>query len=268
MAKSGGLNYGVPAKRDNSIDNKGGVINSYFGEGEILKLPDISIQKFYDELKTSIDRKTPRFLWSKERLNNKIRLDNDKQLLFLEKIRILRETIPEVNQLKADIFFSDEFVINLIANKRREAEQSFQLSIANHKKALTGIKVDIDLIISTIEHDQIEKDRKKLENDKLRLENEALKSKNDLHNLVVSKINLDKFSPTQIIYFYSVLIGQNVDAFNDLNIKEKLDEFKIKMTEEEFRKFQAEVNDFINSAEFKKWQFNRDKKAAEKNDKL
>jgi hypothetical protein len=51
-------------------------------------------------------------------------------------------------------------------------------------------------------------------------------------------------------------------------MEERLNKIYERMENTKAKKAEAEVDDFMNSAEFKKWQFNRDKKAAEKNDKL
>src|ERR1035438_2136067 len=114
-------NYGPKKDESNLPVKKGGIIDSYFKESDALKLPDISIQNFKDELKTSIDKKAPMFLWSKERLNNKIRLDNDKQILILEKIQNLRAIGNELTYLKAGAIFDEEY-IRLLRSEEHTSE--------------------------------------------------------------------------------------------------------------------------------------------------
>ncbi len=284
MAKSGGLNYGVPIKQENSIATKNNsVIESFIKDSDVIDLSNRSIGNFHNQLQESVNKKSPMFLWSKERQNNKIRLDNEYQLLILEKIRNLRAISDEYNRLQADEIFSGEFIRNLVANKRMEAEHYFEKAVASHRVELTKMKVDIDLTNSLVDHDKIEKDRKIAENeklkaeaeatradnlikyaqaDKLKAEAESIRNKNELYGLVISKINFDNFPPVHLTYLISVLSGFNADAFTDLDIKEKLKEVYINMEETKAKKAQVEVEDFMNSAEFRKWKNEQAKKDA------
>jgi hypothetical protein len=272
-------NYGskLPVKSNNSSVNKSersDAVNRYFKEGDALKLSDTPILDFSADLQSAINSGTPMFLWSKTRLNNKIRLDNEKQILILEKIRNLRAINTELYLLKADEIFSEEYILNLVAEKRMQAEHIFEAAVATHRLRLTKIKSEIDLTVSLTEHDQIEKDRKRAENekliaeaesiragnllkyaqaDKIKAEAESLRSKNDLYALVVSKIDFNNFPPVHLTYLLSVLSGFDTNSFSDLDIKEKLKDVMVNMEETKFKKAEAEVNDFINSADFRKW---------------
>lgn len=284
MAKSGGLNYGVPKKQQDEIVVKNtSVIESFIKDTDAIDLSNRNIGGFYNQLQESINKKTPMFLWSKERQNNKVRLDNEYQILILEKIINLRAISEEYNRLQADEIFSGEFIRNLVANKRMEAEHYFEKAVAAHRVELTKMKVDMDLTNSLIDHDQIEKDRKIAENEKLRAEAEAIRAdnlikyaqadrikaesdgirrKNDLFTMVISKINFDNFPPVHLTYLLSVLAGFNVDVFNDLDIKEKMKSVWVDMEDTKRKKAEAELDDFINSAEFRKWKNDQAKKDA------
>jgi len=245
----------------------GSSINSY--KGEVLKLQDISIQKFTDELKTSLNKKAPMFLWSKRRQNEKILLDNEKQVLILNKIQNLRAIGDELVHLKAGAIFDEEYIQLLVADKRMLAQQYFEKTIASHRLFLTETKSAIDLANERIKHDFIDQQTKIKQYESIDADNaiklaqaESIKIQNELRRIVMKKVDFENFPPVYTTYLLAVLSGVNAEAFTDLDIKEKLKEVYIDMEKSKADKARAEVDDFINSAEFKKWKNDRTKKDA------
>lgn len=273
--------YGKPLNDDEEnrlpeILKPKGLSDSFINNNEVLDLPKMTIQNFYDELQTTIEKRSPMFLWSKERANEKLRLDNEKQILIFNKIQNLRAIAEEFLKLKAEAIFSQEFIKNLIAEKRMMAEQYFESAVAEHRKKLTAIKTEIDLNSSLVDHDQIAKDRKRAENEAIRAENlikyaqadkikaeaQSIQAQNELKTMIMSKIDFSSMPPVYTTYLLSALSGLNAEAFTDLDIKEKLKEVFINLEETKAKRAQAEVDDFINSAEFRKWKNNRAKEDA------
>lgn len=262
------------------------VINNFINEDEVIDLSNYSLGNFSNLLQKSLEKHSPIFLWSKERQNNKVRLDNEYQLLILEKIKNYRLVADEYSRLKADEIFTPEFIRNLIANKRMEAEHFFEKAIAIHRVDITKMKVDMDLTNSLIDHDQIEKDRKIAENEKLKAEAEAtradnlikyaqadkikaeaesIKSQNELKVMVMGKIDFNNFPPAYISDLLIALAGLNMKSVGDFEMDERLRNMFERMENAKVSKAEAEVKDFMNSAEFRKWQFDRDKKAVDRN---
>jgi len=261
----------VPIEYDNTPEE---VSNSY---NDVYDFAQISIDNLSKILQSTINSRTPFFIWSRERQNEKIRLDNEKQNLILDKISILQSTITDINQLKADIFFSAEYINNLIADKKMRAEHYFQLAIAQHKESLTGIKVNIDLTNSLVDHDQIDKDRKIKTNQgidadnaiklaqarKLQAEAENMESLNELRKIVMSKIDFDNFPHAYISDLVIALSGVNMKTFSQFEMEDSLNKIFERMENAKARKAEAEVDDFMNSAEFRKWKNDKTRRDGE-----
>jgi hypothetical protein len=284
MAKSGSLNYGVPAKRDNlspGESNKTSIINSFVKDSDVINMSERNVGKFHDQLQESINKREPIFIWSRNRRNEKIRLDVEYQSYMLQKISNLRLISDEYNRLQADDIFTEEFIRNLVANKRMEAEHFFEDAIAAHKVSLTDKKVKIDLTNSLIDHDQIEKDRKIAENERIRVQNEATRAdnlikyaevdkikaetdsitaQNELRRIVQNKIDFNKFPPAYLSDLLSALSGLSIKPYSEFDFDQKLKNIFERMENARASKAEEEVRDFRNSAEFRKWQFDQDKK--------
>ena len=156
--------YGEPKEEDKKLpvvpENKKSVIDSFVRDSDVINMSNRNIGTFHNQLQESIDKREPIFIWSRNRRNEKIRLDVEYQSYMLKKISNLRLISDEYNRLQADAIFTEEFIRNLVANKRMEAEHFFEIAIASHRVTLTKMKVDMDLTNSLVDHDQIEKDRK------------------------------------------------------------------------------------------------------------
>lgn len=210
------------------------------------------------------------FLWSKNRLNNKTRLDNEYQLLILEKIRNLRLISDEYNRLQADELFSAEFIRNLIANKRMEAEHYFEKAVASHRYDLTKMKVDINLTNSLVDHDQIEKDRKIAENERIKIQNEEAKAKvEDIKSITRMRDKVtDNFDPSTLdpkhisqIVINAILPGsgtQDFDFQNGINDSTlKAEEAKAEMLRQQAAEQKIKVDELRDK---KKWNDEKRKK--------
>jgi actin-related protein len=273
----------LPVKVNNNDEKKKNIIDTFFHEDDALKLANFSVGEFSNELEKSISANKRMFLWSKRRENEKIRLDNEYQVLLLEKIRNLREHNREVNLLKADAIFSEEFILALIAEKRMEAQHIFELAVANHNLVLTKTKTEIDLNVSLVEHDNIEKERKRKENaaidadtkiklaqaDKASAEAEKIKADarsidtiNDLRVLVMSKIDFNNFPPRHLSRLLAALSRINPDFLTHADLQDRLDDIFVDMETAKAKKAHAEVDDFINSAEYRKWKNDQAKRDA------
>lgn len=264
----------------NPVKKRTSVIDSYIDEGESFDLSNNNIQSLHDRLQKSINNRTPIFLWSKKRNIEKIRLDNEYQLLLLDNIRGLSLLSNEYNLLQADKFFTEEMIKNTVANNRREAKDQFEKAIAAHKLSLTETKSNIDIINNKIIHDQVDIDRKNTENDKLKAkaeatradnlikyaqadklkaEAESIKSQNELKVMVMGKIDFNNFPPAYISDLLIALAGLNMKSVGDFEMDERMRNMFERMEKSKVDKAEAEVNDFVNSAAFKKWQFDIEK---------
>ena len=268
----------------NTDINKKSIIDEFIKDSDVIDLSKRNIGNFHDQLQQSINKKSPMFLWSKERQNNKVRLDNEYQLLILEKIRNLRAISDEYNRLQADEIFSGEFIKNLVANKIMEAEHYFEKAVASHRVELTKMKVDIDLTNSLVDHDQIEKDRKIAENERIRADNyvkyaegDKIKAEADhiriksqieytkinMINKAMEEIDLSEFPPAFKTFIFTSFLNVDVSQMTQFELQENMKEFIFQQARAETDRKTAETEDFKNSAEFRKWKNDRAKKDAE-----
>jgi hypothetical protein len=244
--------------------------NNYYGEpredkpneerSKTWDFTKITCEQLGKELEKTMNSRTPFFIWSRVRRNEKIRLDNENLAFIFQKIQYLRATVAEFSQLQADAIFSSEFVNNLVEGKRAEAERNYQKAVADHQLYLTETKSKIDIANSLINHDQVELDRKIAENERIRIENKktkeetkSIKTQNKLKKLVMSKINFDNFPPAYISELLVALSDINIKSFSEFERNEKLNDITVNMEQTKVRKAQAEVEDFMNSAEYRKW---------------
>lgn len=254
----------------NADVNKKSIIDEFIKESDVIDLSNRNVGNFHDLLQSSINKSSPMFLWSKERQNNKVRLDNEYQLLILEKIRNLRLISDEYNRLQADQIFTREFIRNLIANKRMEAEHFFEDAVASHRVNLTKMKVDIDLTNSLVDHDQIEKDRKIAENERIKIQNEEAKAKvEDIKSITRMRDKVtDNFDPSTLdpkhisqIVINAILPGngtQDFDFQNGINDSTlKAEEAKAEMLRQQAAEQKIKVDELRDK---KKWNDEKRKK--------
>jgi hypothetical protein len=278
MAKrAGGLNYGSNLPKDTSNDEQSNIINDKKNIG--WDFSKITIQQLGDELNETINLGTPIFLWSKERLNHKIQLDNEKQVLIFTKIQNLISISKVYCELMADAIFTSEFIENLNAEKRLMAEQSYQVAVANHKYLLTSIKSDIDLTSTKIYHDQVELDKKRAENESIRadtaikianakrIEAEVRESEKKIE-IIEKLLNEADFNnlTTHQTFLLHTFLGADPNQFSEFQIREELKVILKQEKQAEADKKSAEADRVKKENEANEWKFGRDKKAAEKND--
>ena len=247
VGKTNGYGSSLPVKVNSETD-------------KVWDFTKITCEQLGKELASTLNSRTPRFLWSRVRRNEKIRLDNENLAFIFQKIQFLRTIVPELDQLQADVVFSSEIINNLVEGKRAEAERNFQIAVANHKLFLTETKSKIDIANSLINHDQVELDRKIAENERIRFENKKIKAEtksikthNKLRKLVMSKINFDNFPPAYISDLLVALSDINIKSFSQFEMEERLNKIYERMENTKAKKAEAEVDDFMNSAEFRKW---------------
>jgi hypothetical protein len=279
----------LAVNRNNITDNRQvSVIDSFINENDVFDVSNRNIDSLYNFTKEAIDKRKPMFLWSKKRNNEKIKLDNQHQHFLLDKILTLRDISDGYNRLYADEIFTEELIRNIVANKRMEAKHYFELAVANHKLSLTKIISEIDLLNSSLEDKEIENDRKRAETEKIRVENESMRadnllkyaqvdriraetesiaSLNELKRLLTERIDFSQYPPVLITYLLASLSGVQTDSFANLDIQEELKDIVVGVEKEKLRKLEIETNDFKNSAEFREWQFRRDRMAIEKRDR-
>jgi hypothetical protein len=125
---------------------------------------------------------------------------------------------------------------------------------------LTETKSKIDIANSLINHDQVELDRKIAENERIRVDNKkikaetkSIKTQNKLRKLVMSKINFDNFPHAYISDLLVALSDINIKSFSQFEMEERLNKIYERMENTKAKKAEAEVDDFMNSAEFRKW---------------
>ena len=75
----------------------------------------------------------------------------------------------------------------------------------------------------------------------------------------MSKIDFNNFPPAYISDLLIALAGISMKSVGDFEMDERLRNMFERMEKSKVDKAEAEVNDFINSAAFKKWQFDIEK---------
>ena len=233
-----------------------------------LDFSKITIEQLGKILESTINKKTPMFLWSRRRQNEKIELDNDKQLLIIEKIQGLRAIGNELINLKAGAIFDAEYINLLVADKRMLAQQYFEKTIAAHNLSISTTISDIKLINAKIEHDLVELDRKRAENERIRIENDKIKSEVTLSDTKISIINKllveadFNHLTTQQTFLLHVFLGADPSQFTRFELEEELKEIVKQEKQAEANKKDAEADNAKTEAQSKKWKDEQAKKDA------
>ena len=201
-------------KNNLPLDEQNGIEKA---DNNVLDLSKNTIQQLWVELDNTINSGTPMFLWSKRRLNEKIKLDNEKQVYIYEKIKNLRAIADEFAKLKADAIFSQEFIENLVAEKRMLAEQFFESAIAKHKNEIATIEVNTTLVKSQITHDDLAlKDKEadiRLKNAKARQEEmkaEESEVKISIIKKAIGEIEFTKLPPVYQTYILTAFLNMDI----------------------------------------------------------
>ena len=225
------------------VENKKEEVNS-----DVWNFTKITIQQLGKELEETINRGTPFFLWGRKRLNNKIRLDNEKQLLIFDKIANLRLISSEFSRLHADAIFSQEYIENLVTEKRLEAEHFYETRVAEQRKKLTAIKTDIILNENLITHDVLSQEDKRadirrknaLAGQEEEKQNES-KKRNEIIDKLLAEADFNNLTIQQT-YILTAFLNANVNQFSEFELKEKSKDFIIQATKAEADKKTHEAN--------------------------
>lgn len=207
----------------------------------VFNFANDNIGHLYKELMSSINKRAPFFLWSKDRENNKIRLDNEKQLLIVEKINNLRLLSGEFCNLQADAIFSEQYINFLVADKFAEAEREAELKAAQHKANIAKPLSDADLEYQRVYLAKEQIRSIKVANDKLEAETERIKVQTNMIGCV-----FEKFDPSSLdqktlgnIVLNSILPNASLGDF-DFQDKMKNNLFDSEKAKTDMLKHQAE----------------------------
>ena len=230
---------------------------------------NITIEQLGSELESTINTRTPFFIWSRERLNRKIKLDNEKQLLILEKIQNLRLISEEFCRLRADSFFSNEYIDNLIKEKRIDAEQYFESKIAEHRKKLTYIKTDILLNEGLVTHDVLSQEKQRAEiriqnaeAEKIEVKSEESKVKVQLIKKIIGEVKFDNLPPVYQTYLLTTFLNADITKLNEFEVNEKMKEIIVQQAQAEANKKTAEADSAKADTDMKKFNNEQAKKDA------
>lgn len=231
--------------------------------------PKNTLGKLYEDLENAINHRTPMFLWSKERHINKITLDNEYMLHLKRKIEILREVSSEFIHFQVDTIFSIEQIKSEVKDKRITIEHYFETKELQHLINKLSLKAQAEALKSTTIELQINLDEKRAkvdsivaDNERKRAENESIKTQNELRKMMMGKVDFSSFPPKYLSDLLLALSGINI-SFSQYEMSDWYNELLKNLGEAKAKKSWAEVDDFINSAEFRKWKNDRAKGDAE-----
>src|ERR1035438_4177431 len=241
----------------------------------VLDFTQMSIEKLGKELESTINSKTPMFLWSRRRQNEKIVLDNDKQILILNKIQSLRAIGNELVQLKAGAIFDAEYIRLLVADKKLLAQQYFEKTIAEHHLSLTKTKSEIDLINERIKHDFIDRQTKIKQYESIDADNaiklatarkidseaKASEKKIEIIEKLLAEADFNNLTIHQTFLLHTFL-GADPSQFSEFQIREELKEIVKQEKQAEANKKDAEADSAKTDAQSKKWKDEEAKKDA------
>jgi hypothetical protein len=239
-----------------------------------------TVGNLFSELKNTMNTDTPFFIFNIKRRNEKIRLNNEAQVMMYNQIQNLRAISNELLNLKADDIYGPKLLKFLVEKKLLEAEQYFEEVKAAHKLSITKKEVDTDLTVSLIEHDTINKQSKIKTNEsieadnkikiaqaaKINAETEKIKSstkESETKIAIIEKLlNEADFNhlTTQQTFLLHTFLGADPTQFSEFQIREELKDIIKQEKQAEADKKSAEADDFKNTAEYKKWKNDQSKK--------
>ena len=273
--RAGSLNYGmVPRDNNNFTSNTKplGAIERFVKDTDIIDMSDKTLDVFYDDLQKTATKRQPIFIWSKKRRNEKIKLDVEYQSFILEKISNLRRISDEYKRFKADQIFTEEFIRDLVADNRMAAKHHFEKAIAEHELTITQNVVAIKIANNLVDHDNIAKGKEQKIVEGIDAQNRitnaqaiSIETNNDIKKIIRDKMAIGEITPSEATNLLSVLSGNSMNSLNDLEFLKKLNDLKLKIENLNADRQEAELKDFINSSEFRKWKYNQSKKDAGEN---
>jgi len=249
-------NLDKPTQMKNSITKYSNEINTE----EIFDLDSLNLVQLVQNLKKSIDKKPSRFLFFRRRENTKIALETEKVQLLINNISSLRFLGREMMEMKADAILTTHLLNFLVANKRQEFEQAFELNIEKH---YTAIELEKN---TRIRDNQLLTD-KYLEQEKQKAEIEFLNAKTEeqKQNAEFMKIAIDDFknlpSPYKV-YMFSQYINRHKNSAidnspQDFDLDEFFKEYMKNKYKADLEQVNAETLEIQSKSEFEKWKNDR-----------
>jgi len=249
-------------------------------DSEVWDFTKITIQKLGKELESTINSKTPMFLWSKERQNNKIRLDNEKQLFIYEKIKNLRAIASEFSQLQADAIFSEQFIKNLVAEKILLAEQYFERIKEVHLTAILAEQAKRKHIGHELTEREIaqrkeeaiirklngEADQAEAKAAEMRAIAKQAEVRADLMKIATGEVKFSELPKSSQTFILINILDADPNHLSDFDIKEQMKDIIIQQGKAEADIKTAEADSAKTKNATEEWKFDRDKKSVEKND--
>jgi hypothetical protein len=223
----------IELKQESSIDPEKEVVN-YEAEYEVIQK---TVGNLLDEISNTMNTDTPFFVFNVKRRNEKIRLNNEAQVMMFNQIQNVRAISNELLNLEADKIYGPKLLKYLVDMKLLDAEHCFEEIIAAHKLSITKKEVDKTLTISLIDHDSLDKQKKlseiKLNDGEARILNanaDKTGAEADLIKARVNSINKfnESFDPSKLsdelkvkIFISSVAPGVE---YTDPNIEKSLND--------------------------------------------
>lgn len=241
----GNNSFQLPIEYNSSIPYSNPINNEVNNTWDFSK---ITIEKLGKELESTINSRTPFLICFKERQNNKISLDNEKQKLIIDKINNLRIISDAFCRLQADAIFSQNFIDNLVENKIMEAEHFFEISRSEQRKNLKILDVDTTLYGNLITHDVLKQEETRAEirrkNALASQEEEKTKESGKKNEIIDKILNGADFNNLTIqqTYILTTFLNTNANQFSEFDLREKMKDFLIQSVKAEADKKSHEAN--------------------------
>ena len=138
-------NYGFKNHSENDNEKKSWFSkkreknNEYFQEN-VINIDTLSLEALTSQLSVSLDKRQPIFLWSKNRAIEKVRLDNERQLMLKERLEGLRLMGDSMMSSKADALISQEMVDLLAKKNLKNSKVELERIIEKSKSELSYYK--------------------------------------------------------------------------------------------------------------------------------
>jgi hypothetical protein len=230
-----------------------------------------TVGNLLSEIKNTMNTDTPFFIFNVKRRNEKIRLNNEAQVMMYNQIQNLRAISYELLNLEADKIYGPKLLKFLVEKRLLEAEQYFEEVKAAHKLSITTKDVDTDLKISLIEHDKLEKQGKLKSNEgidadnaikmanarKIESEARASEKKIDIIEKLLAEADFNNLTTHQTFLLHTFL-GADPSQFSRYELEEELKGIVKQEKQAEANRKDAEADSAKTDAQSKKW---KDKEA-------
>lgn len=212
-----------------------------FDDAPVNDFDEITIDQLESNLINTINSGEPFFIWGKERQNQKIMLDNEKQAHILNKIAILRDISIELCRLKADKIFSQQFIEFLVKEKKMEAEQYFERTLQTHNNLIAKLRNDRILDDARITDINLRHEAARAMINKVYAETYKISMSARKDESIVNLINkfVDAFQPGELSSLYQLFFAANLINADTSN----LSDFDLRQLTKEslVRQFNAEA---------------------------